>query len=499
MTKTLNQRSYTLRAQADSESMTRTESLLGKEYLVVPVVALVEGVVQGMNSTVPELALAEEFGRVPEGWDGRPVVMNHPVLNGSPVAANSPKALDAFFMGFMFNTRVEDSKLKTEAWIDLARVEEVGGEFQSTVERIQNGTIVEVSTGLFTGIEEVSGRFNNRDYGGVWRNVVPDHLAFLSEGTIGACSIDDGCGTPRINAANLKIHASAISWQECGCSHGAKEMPTENEPKVEVAAEGITVEATAVEPTTTIKANAAGEIPSFNFARFALNSYPDTMLSSDVQKLLADALSLVRPNTYTYILGFTQNQVIYEMYDYSTEKYSTFRQDFSIGEDKSVTLGSNLESVVVTLDVTPLKVTKDSPKANSGEEAMSTEVKDTSVSSETVVVTEAAVVAVANAVTPTIKSLAQYIAEAPAEIQSVLNSGIKMHNEKKAAIIKGLKSTNRCRIDDARLNAMALEDLEALAELAAVPTYEGANPSGLTLVDNASEVPPMPALIPAKA
>lgn len=498
MTKTLNQRSYALRAQADSEGVIRTESLLGKEYLVVPVVALVEGVVQGMNSTVPELALAEEFGRIPEGWDGRPVVMNHPVINGSPVAANSPKALEAFFMGFMFNTRVEDSKLKTEAWIDLARVEEVGGEFQSTIDRIQDGTTVEVSTGLFTGIEEVTGRFNNRDYGGIWRNVVPDHLAFLSEGTIGACSIDDGCGTPRINAANLKIHASAISWQECGCSHGAKEMPTE--PKTGAA---ITVEADGIvattEPTTNaIKANAAGVVPSFDFSRFALNAYPNTMMSTDVQKLLADALSLVRPNTYTYILGFTQDQFVYETYDYGSEKYFTFRQDFTIGEDKSVTLGSNIEAVVVTMDVTPRSVAKDVPKANSGEEAMSTEVKDAPVSSETVAVTEAATVVVANAATP-VKSLAQYIAEAPAEIQSVLNSGIKMHNEKKATIIKGLKSTNRCRIDDTRLNAMALEDLEALAELAAVPTYEGANPSGLTLVDNASEVPPMPALIPAKA
>src|SRR5262245_413939 len=64
---------------------------------------------------------------------------------------------------------------------------------------MKNGEIMEVSTGLFIDLEEVDGFYNNERFSGIWRNIVPDHLAVLSPGTIGACSVADGCGAPRTN------------------------------------------------------------------------------------------------------------------------------------------------------------------------------------------------------------------------------------------------------------------------------------------------------------
>ena len=63
--------------RANTEA-SRRETFNGVEHLVVPLVALVEGVLQSSNAETPELALASEFGKHFKGWNGRPVVVNHP-------------------------------------------------------------------------------------------------------------------------------------------------------------------------------------------------------------------------------------------------------------------------------------------------------------------------------------------------------------------------------------------------------------------------------------
>ena len=180
---------------------TREETLMGRNHLVVPVVALVEMVLQSSTSENPELALAEEFGANPLSWNGRPIVVNHPEIDGEKVSASLPEIVDKEKIGEIYNTTLDGKKLKLEAWIDLERAEGLGGTIYETVQRLQEGEeVIEVSTGLFSNVEEKAGRFSEEDYQGIWRNVVPDHLAILSEAT-GACSIEDGCGAPRANAA----------------------------------------------------------------------------------------------------------------------------------------------------------------------------------------------------------------------------------------------------------------------------------------------------------
>jgi len=168
----------------------------GREYLVVPVVALCEGAIHAANANTPELVLAEEFGKCPDGWNGRPVLWDHPILNGIRVSGNEPLVLERMKMGEIFHTLVDGDKLKMEAWLDVVRCTKMP-EGARTLERVRANDLVEVSVGCFVETEPGSGLKDGVKYSGVWRNIVPDHLAMLPEGTIGACSVEMGCGAPR--------------------------------------------------------------------------------------------------------------------------------------------------------------------------------------------------------------------------------------------------------------------------------------------------------------
>src|SRR5262245_21989152 len=64
--------------------MVRTTQRDGRERLVVPVVALVEGVIHPVNAPAPELVRAERFST--EGWEGRPLFAGHPMKDGEAIS-----------------------------------------------------------------------------------------------------------------------------------------------------------------------------------------------------------------------------------------------------------------------------------------------------------------------------------------------------------------------------------------------------------------------------
>lgn len=174
----------------------RTAMFEDREHVVVPVIALVgDAVVRPMNSKGPELVPAEELAMAPSGWDGRPVLPDHP--NGGKGSANEPTTLERMSFGRMFHTLFENGKLKTEAWLDPERAAKVGRDAVRVIERCRAGESVEVSVGAWVTAEERAGIKNGMRYEAVWRDIVPDHLAMLPEGAEGACSVDMGCGAPR--------------------------------------------------------------------------------------------------------------------------------------------------------------------------------------------------------------------------------------------------------------------------------------------------------------
>lgn len=171
----------------------------GKSYLIAPVVMIREGVMNGM------LYLAEEFGKFAESWQGRPVSVSHPQRAGQFVSANSPDIWANEVPGQLWNVIADGQSLKGEIWIDLEKAERIGEAAMTVVEGLRANQPTEVSTGLFADVEETAGVWaNGAVYDGIARNIRPDHLALLPN-EIGACSWEDGCGTPRVNQKGTKM------------------------------------------------------------------------------------------------------------------------------------------------------------------------------------------------------------------------------------------------------------------------------------------------------
>lgn len=184
-----------------SASQTRRETLAGTDYLVVPVVALVAGVVNG------ELVKAEEIH--PLEWNGVPVPLGHPQAGGEFISNRSPEH-EAYSPARFYNARLENNSLKGEIWINLAQAQAIGGDATEAVKRFESGQVVEVSTAYFRDVTEGAGTYNGKAYNGIATNLAPDHLAILLHET-GACSIGDGCGAPRTNSLRVNQMDNADS------------------------------------------------------------------------------------------------------------------------------------------------------------------------------------------------------------------------------------------------------------------------------------------------
>ncbi len=179
----------------------RIETLKGVEYLVVPVVAMMgDAVVWPANSPHPQLVPASELEKIPVAWNGRPVISNHPFdTMGNPLSANTPEIAETLQFGYIYNAEF-DGDLKLEAWLDIESARKMGGDPLDVLERCERREVIEISVGNFAQSELKPGVQDGKPYFSIWRNIVPDHLAMLPAGVVGACSNDMGCGAPRTNS-----------------------------------------------------------------------------------------------------------------------------------------------------------------------------------------------------------------------------------------------------------------------------------------------------------
>lgn len=179
--------------RSNAEAMVRRESLDGIEYLVAPVVAVREGVLNG------QLLLADEIGAYVEAWNGIPLPIGHPMDRGVPISANSPELIASESVGRFFRASFDGNALRGEIWVDINKCRQLAGRALVALERLEHGQPLEVSTAYFNDTEPGEGSFNGVSYNGIQRNLRPDHLALLPD-EVGACSWQDGCGAPRINS-----------------------------------------------------------------------------------------------------------------------------------------------------------------------------------------------------------------------------------------------------------------------------------------------------------
>lgn len=191
--------SFTFNAKT---KLVRNDKMEGKTWKVVPMVMIVEGVLNGSLGAL--YYPATELSKTPECWNTKPIVAPcHPVKNGKGVSACSPDILDKYKVGVIMNTKFDKlGRLTAEAWID----EDAANRVEPRImEAITNGDTLELSTGLFTDNEETEGEFEGEPYEAIARNYRPDHLAILPD-AVGACSVADGAGFVRNQAGNkLKL------------------------------------------------------------------------------------------------------------------------------------------------------------------------------------------------------------------------------------------------------------------------------------------------------
>ncbi|WP_442510566.1 DUF2213 domain-containing protein [Novipirellula sp. SH528] len=197
---------------------TRYEQLNGKEYLVVPMVMMTEGVHNGSNGAL--YYPPHELAKTPEAWNLKPVVVYHPQFG----TATTPAELAARMVGMVMNARWDGVRLRAEAWLEQERLGDLAPEVGWA---LANGEPVEVSTGLFTDNMPTPGTWNGEDYQFVATNYRPDHLALLPEG-VGACSVADGCGLLQLNQESDEMNQHTEEGLPlptmnfgCQCNHEA--------------------------------------------------------------------------------------------------------------------------------------------------------------------------------------------------------------------------------------------------------------------------------------
>jgi hypothetical protein len=175
----------------------------GRRYLVSPVVALREGI---LNDTYVSAA---EFGKFASSWQGRPVPISHPKADGGYTSANTPDIWANDVLGHLWNVAVDGGALKGEIWIDLDKAQLMGERAIQVVNKLRSNQPMEVSTGYFCDMEATPGTWSGNRYGGIARNIRPDHLALLPD-EVGACSWADGCGTPRVNSQEIDMDEQTL-------------------------------------------------------------------------------------------------------------------------------------------------------------------------------------------------------------------------------------------------------------------------------------------------
>lgn len=493
---------------------TRNESLFGKDHLVVPMIAMVEGVRMGAAQSEPELGLAKEFGKLPISWANRPLVLNHPQVNGDFVSANTPEVLEAYQFGFTMNPQVKNKKLHLEAWIDTARVAELGGDFQTTVDRILAEEEVEVSVGFFSDVEATKGKFNGQAYGGIWRNIAPDHMAILTEGNIGACSVEAGCGIPRINQKGKEMADKPNTQCSCGGHNNQQEHDeaagidvTVNEGK-----DGETVVTIQKKTKTTpslpgMKVNTAqvevSEDQRLLDQRRAANgaiisqTMNTSLLSNEVQKIISQAIQK-KVQGYAYLYGYNNEIAVYEKYNNSKDGYSGGYTCYQIGIDvqgAEVKFVGEPEEVILQTKVVP----KDKVEltTNAKENDMADKTKEEEDKAKTAKTQEAnpSAPVVQAAKEPTME---EYLATLPPAMREQVSSGLKVLADRKEVLIKALKAHPGNKFADDYLKVQTVEVLENMVAYLP-PSYAGiATPAAPVIQSQAekeqSETVPVPTI-----
>lgn len=195
-------RLITLDLNASPEGV-RREVVGEKEYLVAPVVAIVECVMDCSTCSGPTYVPAEVIAASYENWEGTPITLGHVELGSIRVQLGSHPEKDSLAVGVFRNVSLDaDGGLMGELWIDVEALEALAGG-EDLVSTIEAGGVVQVSIGAMSAQTERVGIFGGKRFEYEILTLTPDHLAVLPVGDRGACSPQMGCGVNLTDRSGL--------------------------------------------------------------------------------------------------------------------------------------------------------------------------------------------------------------------------------------------------------------------------------------------------------
>lgn len=169
----------------DTKQKARVEELNEREYIVVPMSMILEGVHAGSEGAI--YYSKSELSKTPYMWNMKPITVRHPAKG---VTATELDVYKKQAIGMIMHTQWKDDKLKAEAWIDTKLAKKTA---PTVLQHIEYDIPMEVSTGLFADCVLEEGTWNDEHYDAIATNIRADHLAILPDKS-GACSIQDGAG-----------------------------------------------------------------------------------------------------------------------------------------------------------------------------------------------------------------------------------------------------------------------------------------------------------------
>lgn len=193
---------HLLGAIGNGTGQVRRETLNGRSHLVVPVVALMEGVIHAVNADTPEFVPGAVLRKAAASWVGKPVTLGHPAKDGRQCSASDATVRKAHGIGVVMKSEVDaKNRLCQELWLDEEKTKSLHPKMYET---LSSGGTEEVSVGAMVVTKDGGGTHNGKLYKGTWLETSGDHLAILP-GQRGACSCEMGCGTNRVLRAAMHV------------------------------------------------------------------------------------------------------------------------------------------------------------------------------------------------------------------------------------------------------------------------------------------------------
>jgi hypothetical protein len=465
-----------------SPDQIRREKFNDKEHVVIPAVALVEGVIQCAVCPDPEFVSAREFGKAVESWNGRPVTINHPKRGGLFVSANSPEVLESEKVGLWFNTKVEDRRLKTEIWVDPDLIAE--SSYPDFIKDAEDGKKIELSTGYFADVVPQVGEFDGKKFLGVQKDLKPDHLAILTE-MEGACNWEMGCGAPRINCDK------ADSCTECPCK-----LKLETDDKL----------------ADRIDKRVNGLRININYAEIF-----NAKDISDKDLRTAIAVELAKSEDFFFIDAVFDDFVVFER----GFSFNLIKKGYKLDESNNIVLEEGEEEVrpvtsFVTINEEPDDMNKEE-KVNALIANERTKFKEEDKDFLMDLEEHQLDLLEPNEVEPEppqdppqdppegpegdiIPTPEQFLEDAPSEIQEVLLEGLRMTRERRSNLTSGIIANEKNDFTEEELKALSIEQLEKLAKLSSVPDpdYSGRGAPRTVVNEGGNYAPPAPVAFPPK-